>query len=108
MRWTCTSGPGRSQTLRRRSCTLHGSSSKLVAGRRRSCIYSPRCPSTARSALCTAFARARRSSRRPRGWAAAVPDEKVEHLTQAQKDQLESELAELEGPRRQEVVKAIA
>jgi len=37
-----------------------------------------------------------------------VPDEKVEHLTQAQKDQLESELAELEGPRRQEVVKAIA
>ncbi len=37
-----------------------------------------------------------------------MPDEKVEHLTQAQKDQLESELAELEGPRRQEVVKAIA
>jgi transcription elongation factor GreA len=37
-----------------------------------------------------------------------VPEEKVEHLTQAQKDQLESELAELEGPRRQEVVKAIA
>jgi len=37
-----------------------------------------------------------------------VPDEKAEHLTQAQKDQLESELAELEGPRRQEVVKAIA
>jgi transcription elongation factor GreA len=37
-----------------------------------------------------------------------VPDEKVEHLTEAQKDQLESELAELEGPRRQEVVKAIA
>ena len=37
-----------------------------------------------------------------------MPDEKAEHLTQAQKDQLESELAELEGPRRQEVVKAIA
>ena len=37
-----------------------------------------------------------------------MPEEKVEHLTQAQKDQLESELAELEGPRRQEVVKAIA
>jgi transcription elongation factor GreA len=37
-----------------------------------------------------------------------VPDEKAEHLTQAQKDQLESELAELEGPRRKEVVNAIA
>ena len=37
-----------------------------------------------------------------------MPEEKSEHLTQAQKDQLESELAELEGPRRQEVVKAIA
>jgi len=37
-----------------------------------------------------------------------VPEEKTEHLTQAQKDQLEAELAELEGPRREEVVKAIA
>jgi transcription elongation factor GreA len=37
-----------------------------------------------------------------------VPEEKAEHLTQAQKDQLEAELAELEGPRREEVVKAIA
>jgi transcription elongation factor GreA len=37
-----------------------------------------------------------------------VPDEKAEHLTQEQKDQLEGELAELEGPRRAEVVKAIA
>jgi len=31
-----------------------------------------------------------------------------EHLTQAQKEQLEAELAELEGPRRAEVVQAIA
>ena len=31
-----------------------------------------------------------------------------EHLTAAQKEQLEAELAELEGPRRAEVVKAIA
>jgi transcription elongation factor GreA len=31
-----------------------------------------------------------------------------EHLTQAQKQQLEAELAELEGPRRAEVVQAIA
>jgi transcription elongation factor GreA len=37
-----------------------------------------------------------------------VPEEKTEHLTQAQKEQLEAELAELEGPRREEVVKAIA
>jgi transcription elongation factor GreA len=37
-----------------------------------------------------------------------MPEEKAEHLTQAQKDQLEAELAELEGPRRAEVVKAIA
>ena len=31
-----------------------------------------------------------------------------EHLTQAQKEQLEAELAELEGPRRAEAVQAIA
>jgi transcription elongation factor GreA len=37
-----------------------------------------------------------------------MPEEKSEQLTQAQKDQLEAELAELEGPRRAEVVKAIA
>ena len=37
-----------------------------------------------------------------------MPDEKAEHLTQAQKDQLEDELAELEGPKRKEVVQAIA
>jgi transcription elongation factor GreA len=37
-----------------------------------------------------------------------MPEEKTEQLTQAQKDQLESELADLEGPRRAEVVKAIA
>ena len=36
-----------------------------------------------------------------------MPDEKTEQLTQAQKDQLEAELAELEGPRRAEVVQAI-
>jgi transcription elongation factor GreA len=34
--------------------------------------------------------------------------DKAEHLTQAQKDQLEAELAELEGPRRAEAVAAIA
>ena len=37
-----------------------------------------------------------------------MPDEKAEHLTQAQKEQLEAELAELEGPKRTEVVQAIA
>jgi transcription elongation factor GreA len=37
-----------------------------------------------------------------------MPEEKTEHLTQAQKEQLESELAELEGPKRAEVVQAIA
>jgi transcription elongation factor GreA len=37
-----------------------------------------------------------------------MPEDKAEHLTQAQKNQLEAELAELEGPRRAEVVKAIA
>src|ERR687887_653416 len=37
-----------------------------------------------------------------------MPEDKAEHLTQAQKEQLEAELAELEGPRRAEVVKAIA
>jgi len=34
--------------------------------------------------------------------------DKPEHLTQAQKDQLEAELAELEGPRRAEAVQAIS
>ena len=34
--------------------------------------------------------------------------ERREQLTRAQKDQLEAELAELEGPRREEVVRAIA
>jgi len=37
-----------------------------------------------------------------------VPEDKVEHLTQAQKEQLEAELADLEGPKRAEVVQAIA
>jgi transcription elongation factor GreA len=37
-----------------------------------------------------------------------MPEEKSEQLTQAQKEQLEAELAELEGPRRAEAVKAIA
>ena len=37
-----------------------------------------------------------------------MPGEKTEHLTQSQKDQLEAELAELEGPRRAEAVEAIA
>jgi transcription elongation factor GreA len=36
-----------------------------------------------------------------------VPTEKSERLTAAQKAQLEAELAELEGPRRAEVVQAI-
>jgi transcription elongation factor GreA len=36
-----------------------------------------------------------------------TPD-KAEHLTKAQKEQLEGELAELEGPRRAEAVQAIA
>ena len=37
-----------------------------------------------------------------------MPEERPEHLTQAQKDQLDAELAELEGPRRAEAVEAIA
>src|SRR5256885_8964245 len=37
-----------------------------------------------------------------------MPEEKAEHLTQAQKEQLEAELAELEGPKRAEAVQAIA
>lgn len=37
-----------------------------------------------------------------------MANEKVEPLTQAQKEQLEAELAELEGPRRAEAVQAIA
>jgi transcription elongation factor GreA len=37
-----------------------------------------------------------------------MPDERAEHLTQTQKEQLEAELAELEGPRRAEAVAAIA
>jgi transcription elongation factor GreA len=37
-----------------------------------------------------------------------VAAEKSEHLTAGQKAQLEAELAELEGPRRAEVVRAIA
>jgi transcription elongation factor GreA len=36
-----------------------------------------------------------------------MPTEKAEHLTQAQKEQLEAELAELEGPRRAAIVEAI-
>lgn len=37
-----------------------------------------------------------------------MPEDKVEHLTQTQKEQLEAELADLEGPKRTEVVQAIA
>jgi transcription elongation factor GreA len=37
-----------------------------------------------------------------------MPADKQEPMTAAQKSQLESELAELEGPRRREVVQAIA
>ena len=39
---------------------------------------------------------------------AAAMHEKPEHLTQAQKEQLEAELAELEGPQRQAAIDAIA
>ena len=35
-------------------------------------------------------------------------NDRIEHLTQAQKDQLVAQLAELEGPKRTEVVQAIA
>ena len=37
-----------------------------------------------------------------------MAEERVEPLTRSQKEQLEAELAELEGPRRAEVVQAIA
>jgi transcription elongation factor GreA len=36
-----------------------------------------------------------------------VPDDRAEHLTAAQKAELEAELAELEGPKRADVVEAI-
>jgi transcription elongation factor GreA len=36
-----------------------------------------------------------------------MPSEKAEHLTAAQKEQLEAELAELEGPKRAAIVEAI-
>ena len=36
-----------------------------------------------------------------------MPDDKVEQLTQGQKEQLEAELVELEGPRRAAIVEAI-
>lgn len=37
-----------------------------------------------------------------------MPRERVDHLTKVQKEQLEAELAQLEGPKRAEVVQAIA
>ena len=37
-----------------------------------------------------------------------MPEDREEQLTQAQKDQLEAELAELEGPKRREIVEAIS
>jgi transcription elongation factor GreA len=37
-----------------------------------------------------------------------VPEDKVEHLTPTEKKQLEADLAELEGPRREAMVEAIA
>jgi transcription elongation factor GreA len=37
-----------------------------------------------------------------------MSQDRVEHLTARQKEQLETELGELEGPRREEIVKAIA
>src|SRR6266550_3350087 len=45
---------------------------------------------------------------RTASYAAAMPNDKPEPLTQAQKAQLEAELAELEGPRRADMVQAIA
>src|SRR3954469_9453345 len=41
-------------------------------------------------------------------YAAAMANDRTEHLTQGQKEQLEAELAELEGPRRREIVEAIS
>ena len=37
-----------------------------------------------------------------------MANERAEHLTRVQKEQLEAELADLEGPRRTEIVEAIA
>jgi transcription elongation factor GreA len=37
-----------------------------------------------------------------------VPEDKIEHLTPTEKEQLEADLAELEGPRRDAMVEAIA
>jgi transcription elongation factor GreA len=52
--------------------------------------------------------RSKKTSDERSRYAAGVAHEKSEPLTQAQKEQLESELAELEGPRRAEAVQAIA
>jgi transcription elongation factor GreA len=52
--------------------------------------------------------RSKKTSDERSRYAAAVAPEKPEPLTQAQKEQLETELAELEGPRRAEAVQAIA
>jgi transcription elongation factor GreA len=49
-----------------------------------------------------------RSAARPARYPAAMPKEKPEPLTRAQREQLEAELAELEGPRRADMVQAIA
>src|SRR5205085_408424 len=58
--------------------------------------------------VATSFAKRRNCSRRALSYAPAMSNDKVEHLTAAQKAQLEAELAELEGPRRAEAVEAIA
>ncbi len=50
----------------------------------------------------------RGSGSRSSRYALAMPGDKSEPLTQAQKEQLEAELAELVGPRRAEAVEAIA
>src|SRR5207248_5443502 len=84
---------------------------RLRAGRRPGTLDRRRCPLTSvdRSVnVGTSFAKRRNCSRRALSYAPAMPGDKSEHLTQAQKEQLEAELAELEGPRRAEAVEAIA
>jgi transcription elongation factor GreA len=48
------------------------------------------------------------ASRCSSGYPAPMSSERNEHLTLAQKEQLEAELAEMEGPKRAEMVEAIA
>src|SRR6266540_4367536 len=64
--------------------------------------------SSHRVAVCDPWTQGTSYSSRQERYAPLVAGDKSDELTQAQKEQLEAELAELEGPRRAEAVQAIA